>query len=218
MSALLLAEPTWLWPIRALRVEIGAVTEVASSASKSATGRGEADEARWSRWMASAQQGDADAYRQLLEELSGVIEAYLRKNFGDAPLIEDCVQEGLLAIHRARASYDPRRSFRPWMFTVVRHKAIDVLRGRTRRSQREVAVEEPDALPAQEGQEDARIDATKLLDGLSAPYREALVLTKLEGRSLKEAADRAGVSETAMKSRVHRAIRLVQKAWQHEPI
>jgi RNA polymerase sigma-70 factor (ECF subfamily) len=46
---------------------------------------------------------------------------------------------------------------------------------------------------------------------LEPAYREALVLTKFEGYSLEEAATRAGVSTGAMKTRVHRALRTLQK-------
>ncbi len=88
------------------------------------------DEARWSALMRQSQIGDAASYAQLLNELGDVIEAFLRTRFGRAHFVEDCVQESLLALHRARHSYDTGRPFRPWMFAVVRHKTIDVLRAR----------------------------------------------------------------------------------------
>ena len=53
----------------------------------------------------------------------------------------------------------------------------------------------------------AAYEATQLLEAMEPRYREALVLTKLQGRSLAEAATVAGVSVTAMKTRVYRAIR-----------
>ena len=88
------------------------------------------DEARWSAWMAAAQRGDEASYAQILAELGNVIAAFLRAQFGDLELIEDCVQECLLAVHQARHTYDPARRFRPWLFAIVRHKAIDMLRAR----------------------------------------------------------------------------------------
>ena len=89
--------------------------------------------------MCRANAGDQDAYERLLTEIGGVMEIYLRRRFGDADLVEECVQECLLSIHRARASYDPSRPFRSWMFTIVRHKAIDLLRRRGTRQQHETA-------------------------------------------------------------------------------
>jgi RNA polymerase sigma-70 factor (ECF subfamily) len=167
------------------------------------------DDARWSAWMRDAQRGDREAYRRLLLEIGGVTEAWLRRRFGDADFVEDGVQECLLAIHRARHSYDPRRGFRPWMFAIVRHKTIDLLRRRRVRERHEVS-DEGRALATPSPEPAAAIDTALLLEALEPKYRDALVWTKLEGRSLSDAAARAGVSTTAMKSRVHRGIGLVR--------
>jgi RNA polymerase sigma-70 factor (ECF subfamily) len=171
------------------------------------------DEERWADLMARAQEGDAEAYRRLLTELSTAIEAYLRRHFGDSELLEECVQEALQAVHRARHAWDAGRPFRPWLFTIVRHKAIDVLRRGARVARREVAASldpgEDAAWPADPG---AALDAERFLRGLAPRYREPLVLTKLLGYSTREAARALGISETALKTRVFRAIRLARQA------
>jgi RNA polymerase sigma-70 factor (ECF subfamily) len=176
------------------------------------------EEARWSAWMVRANRGDADAYAKLLEEIGGVMEQYLRRRFGDSDFVEDCVQESLLAIHRARASYDAARRFRPWMFTILRHKVIDLLRHRSTRHQHEVPQgegEEPVALPADPT---VPLRAAEALRGLAPEYRDALLLTKFEGHSLEEAARQAGVSLTAMKSRVHRGVQQVRRLLAQEEV
>jgi RNA polymerase sigma-70 factor (ECF subfamily) len=169
------------------------------------------EEARWSEWMIRANAGDAEAYTRLLGEIGIVMERYLRRHFGGSDFIEDCVQECLLSIHRARATYDPARRLRPWMFTIVRHKAIDMLRHRGSRHRHEVP-HRSDEEPATPVTDDPTIalQAAEALRGLAPEYRAALLMTKLEGHSLGEAARRAGVSVTAMKSRVHRGIKQVR--------
>jgi RNA polymerase sigma-70 factor (ECF subfamily) len=174
------------------------------------------DEQRWSAWMACALAGDREAYAKLMAELADVVESYLRARFGAvraSDFLEDCVQEALLALHRVRHTWDPGRPFRPWMFAVVRHRVIDLLRrSELRRSElapaQEPAGSEPD--PAD------RLDSARLLEALEPGDREALVLTKLEGYSLEEAAARVGVSPAAMKSRVHRAVQRVKKRLREE--
>ncbi len=168
-------------------------------------------EARWSEWMALASGGDRVAYRKLLVEVGEVMHAYLRKHFGDGDFIEDCVQECLLSLHRARATYDPRRRFRPWMFTIVRHKAIDFLRrgGMRSRLGSELAREAPRSDPGTTSE--ATIAVAQILSALEPKYREALVLTKLGGYSLSDAAAESGISATAMKTRVHRAMTQVRQ-------
>ncbi len=66
--------------------------------------------------MRRAQAGDRGAYERLMAELASTIEGYLRSRCRSdcaSDFYEDCVQESLIAIHRARHTYDPRRSFRP---------------------------------------------------------------------------------------------------------
>jgi RNA polymerase sigma-70 factor (ECF subfamily) len=168
----------------------------------------EGDEARWSRQMGAAQRGDARAYEALLGELAVAIERYVRRRFGSLRLFsEDCVQECLLAVHVGRHTYDPRRPFRPWLFAIVRNKTIDLLR----RSYIAPGVSFDDAKspswrdyaadPADE------VAAGQWLGQLEPLYRHALELTKLQGLSTAEAAVVAGVTETAMRARVSRALR-----------
>jgi RNA polymerase sigma-70 factor (ECF subfamily) len=170
------------------------------------------DEDRWAGLMTRAQRGDAEAYRRLLAELGSAIEAYLRLHFGSSELLEECVQEALIAIHRARHSWDPSRAFRPWLFTIARHKAIDVLRRGARRRRREVQSAPEHAEPvAATGDPAAALDVERFLRDLEPRYRDPLVLTKLQGYSTREAALALGISETALKTRVFRAIRLVRE-------
>jgi RNA polymerase sigma-70 factor (ECF subfamily) len=183
----------------------------------SAEGAGDAD-ARWSDWMVRAQAGDAESYRRLLTEIGGVVEAYLRRRFGHREWVDDCVQESLLAMHRARHTYDPRRRFWPWMVTIVKHKAVDMLRRDTVRARTEILSDDArsPAATTPGSRRDSALDAERLLGWLGPEYRQALVLTKLEGCSIDEAAAVAGVSPSAMKTRVHRAIRQVQRRLESE--
>jgi len=175
------------------------------------------EEQRWSAWMASAQAGDREAYTKLMAELANAIESFVRARFGgarDHDFLEDCVQEALLTLHRVRHTWNPRLPFRPWLFAIVRHRVIDLLRRRAVRRTEEL----PDEEPAREADPGAGLEGARLLATLEPAYREALVLTKFEGYSLEEAATRAGVSTGAMKTRVHRALRTLQKRLREEDL
>lgn len=166
------------------------------------------DEARWAELMASAQKGCEADYRQLLTELSQAIKYYLISRIGSQHFVEDCVQDSLIAIHQARHSYNPRRRFRPWLFAIVRHKAIDSLR--RQRSQQNLAQQQGEIL-LQAQQESAHDIESNMIQGrllasLSPEHREALTLTKFIGLSNAEAAAQLQISEGAVKVRVHRAI------------
>lgn len=167
------------------------------------------DEARWAALMGSAQRGCETDYRQLLAELSEAIKHYLISRIGPRHFIEDCVQDSLIAIHQARHTYDPNRRFRPWLFAIVRHKAIDTLR-RQRNQQQLVNQQQEHILLATQLHSPCHLDdgitPGRLMNALSPQHREALTLTKFMGLSNAEAAVRLHISEGAVKVRVHRAI------------
>lgn len=174
----------------------------------------ETDEHRWSLLMASAQTGNESDYRQLLKELIVVTQKFLRSRFGNYLFIEDCVQEALIAVHQARHTYDPKRPFRPWLFAIVRNKAIDFLRQqRTREKAFDHFQREQEILsqPGRQSISRSEISEGRLLEMLSDQHKEVLVLTKIIGFSVAETAENLGISESAVKVRVHRAVRKLKQ-------
>lgn len=160
--------------------------------------------------MRCAQAGDSLAYARLLGEVGEAIAAYLCRRFGRVEFSEDCVQECLISLHKARHTFVQGRPFRPWLFAIVRHRAIDMLR-RQRNYTRifDTPLDEANAVdPGTAGAEEQQLrsmSAGSVLAALSPNHREALTLTKLMGLSIAEAAGRLGISQAAMKVRVHRA-------------
>lgn len=168
------------------------------------------DEITWSAWMVAAQNGDQSQYQALLEALGQAIEQYLRVHFGGIDFIEDCVQECLIAVHQGRHTYNPERPFRPWLFTVVRNKAVDLLRKR-RPDQTHGEEAGEWNQPASNMQAETLVHSEDLFKHLAEPYREALILTRIMGYTAKEAARKVGVSLPAMKVRVFRALSSLKK-------
>lgn len=177
-----------------------------------------ADEARWSALMVSAQAGDDGDYRQLLKELSRAVTNYLTARLGGYDFIEDCVQEVLIAVHEGRHSYQPSRKFRPWLFAIVRHKAVDAIRRqKTRMRVGESAAQDAGTVQAPDTTENA-ITSGRLLAALTKPHRDAIMLTKIVGLSSTEAAAELCISESALKVRVHRGIASIRRMLEAEPV
>lgn len=181
------------------------------------TERWEKDERHWATLMQRSQQGDTKAYNALLTELDGAIEGYIRAKFGNIPTLEDCVQECLLAVHSARHTYDPQRLFRPWLFTIVRHKTIDVLR-RVRPDEKQATTELPEhALGSTDMTHLERLmDGKVLLQRLKPEQQQAIALTKYAGMTTLEAAKVVGINETALKARLRRSLKALADHWQSD--
>lgn len=160
-------------------------------------------------WL-RAQSGDDVAYRQCLGLLAGRLRAYLKRRLSAFPdEVEDLVQETLLALHLQRGTYDPALPVSAWAVAIARHKLVDLWRRRGRRDSLHDAIDDVDEQLLAVAPDDggARRDLEVLLQDLPQAQRQAIVLTKLEGLSVAEAAERAGASESAIKVQVHRGLK-----------
>ncbi|HTZ71502.1 MAG TPA: sigma factor, partial [Acetobacteraceae bacterium] len=75
----------------------------------------DATDATLSALMAASQGGDARAYQALLRAVVPFATATIRRQGVPPDRVDDVVQDVLLTIHRARATYDPMRPFLPWL-------------------------------------------------------------------------------------------------------
>ena len=161
--------------------------------------------------MAAAQDGDAAAYRRLLGEILPFVRALIVRQIGRAD--EDAAQEALLSLHLVRHTYDPARPFKPWLAAIVRHRLLDELRRIKRRSAKETTVDDFDVtsnrLVSNSDQEAVdEVQALRhALDQLPEAQRQAIVLLKLQDKSLAEAALEMGTNIGALKVSVHRALK-----------
>jgi RNA polymerase sigma-70 factor, ECF subfamily len=160
-------------------------------------------------WL-RAQAGDDAAYRQCLRLLASRLRAYLKRRLQGSPdEVEDLVQETLLALHLHRGTYDPSLTVSAWAVAIARHKLVDLWRRHGRRDSLHDTLDDVDErlLVAEPDDGEARRDLTVLFEALPEAQRQAIVLTKLEGLSVAEAAARTGASESAIKVQVHRGLK-----------
>lgn len=165
--------------------------------------------------MAAAQEGDQGAYQRLLEAVRPIVYAYVRKRLNANEAAEDVCQEVLLTVHRVRHTYTPERPFEPWLFSIARSRLIDHLRRIKRISAIEVLTDTVPEVP-QMGAETTLENALEILERLPAGQREAFSMLKLEGLSTEEAAERVGITVSALKVRAHRAYKAIRKALSSE--
>lgn len=123
--------------------------------------------------------------------------------------VEDLVQESLLAIHNKRYTFDPSQPLGAWVYAIANYKLVDFLRRRGIRESLNESLENIGELFSHSNVEaaEARRDIMKLLDQLPEKQRMPIVHTKLEGLSVEEAAERTGMSESAIKVGVHRGLK-----------
>jgi RNA polymerase sigma factor (sigma-70 family) len=168
--------------------------------------------------MQAAQNGDGQAYAQLLKTVAPRLQRLVRaqRRFLDAADVDDIVQDILVSLHAVRATYDPRRPFMPWLMAIARNRLADSGRRQARRNAHEVQVDELPVTFVEEGTNsiDAYGDPEALrqaIKTLPQGQQEAVEMLKLREMSLKEAAAVSGTSTGALKVSVHRALTTLRK-------
>ena len=186
--------------------------------SPAAAGRNEEHDRQLSSLMRKAQDGDQSAYASLLREVLPMLKRVVQARLGFLPVMdrEDLVQDILMSLHAARATYDPARPFKPWLMTIAHNRMVDQARRNSRRTANEIAVDE---YPADVADADAGAAADRYGDpeelreaikALPKGQRSAIELLKMREVSLKEASQATGMSISALKVSVHRAIKTLR--------
>jgi RNA polymerase sigma-70 factor (ECF subfamily) len=166
---------------------------------------------RRAHFMARLQQGDADACRELLDDIGPSLTNFLRRRVAADPHeLEDVYQEVFMAIFEARHTYEPGRPFEPWLFAIARNIAADYSRRRWTRAHWEELVADPPEHPADTSSA-AAPELSSVLAELPPDQLEAFSLLKLDGLSVEMAAKQAGVSAGALKVRAHRAYKSLKR-------
>jgi RNA polymerase sigma-70 factor, ECF subfamily len=167
--------------------------------------------------------GDAGAFRELYALVAPRLLGYLLKMARERALADDLLQQTFLKVHRARAGYVRGADPLPWIYSIAHRTFIDEARKGKRAVVRVAEAEElPEVAAGLTGESEDRRDegrgdpalvsaALDALAGLPAQQREAVVLTKLDGKTVAEAAEIAGTTVGAMKVRAHRGYEALRK-------
>ena len=164
-----------------------------------------ADDATLTRLAGLAQQGDKAAYAALLGAARQWLARYYRRRVMPDQR-DDLVQETLLSVHRKLASYDPTRSFAPWLAAIARYRFVDHLRLVYRRAEDELDTD-LQAVDSDELGITARISLERLFEALPPSQQRAIELVKISGLSISEASASTGQSESLIKVNIHRGIK-----------
>jgi RNA polymerase sigma-70 factor (ECF subfamily) len=179
--------------------------------------------------MARYCDGDASAFRELYAVVAPRLLGYLVKMARSRAVADDLLQQTFMKVHRARAAYVRGADPVPWIYSIAHRTFLDEAR---RQKRAVVRVGDTEELPelhadlhgeAADRRDEPRADPELVkatLDALAElpeQQREAVVLTKLDGKSVAEAAEIAGTTVGAMKVRAHRGYEALRKLLGKKP-
>jgi RNA polymerase sigma-70 factor, ECF subfamily len=161
--------------------------------------------------------GAEGAWRELHDQLLGFIARRVRTR-EDA---EDILQEVMLRIHRSSGELERVERVTGWIYRIASNAIVDHYRRPARREVSggwqldvEAPADSPPAAVAEPDTAELRGELARcvspLLERLPESYRQALVLTEVEGLAQVDAATRLGLSVSGMKTRVQRGRALLR--------
>jgi RNA polymerase sigma-70 factor (ECF subfamily) len=163
--------------------------------------------------LARAQAGDVGAFEELSGAYADRLFMLLLRLLGDPDEAGEVAQEVMVRAWRGITRFQGRSSYFTWLYRIAVNEANRALERRARRPASVPIGPGELELPASPADDPARrAEAGELraalasaLAGLPPPLRTAIVLRDVEGFSTQEAAEIAGVSQAAFKSRLHQA-------------
>lgn len=165
--------------------------------------------------LAQVGQGDEIAFKQLFERYHTRLYNFILRTVGEDMLAEDVFQETFIRLAQKADTFQPRAKAVTWIYRIAYNQSIDALR-RTKRllDYEEISEELPDfqRLPYEVVlQNQQRALLQEALNQLSAPQRAVILLAVIEERSQQEIAEMTGVPVGTVKSRLHYALRRLEK-------
>lgn len=160
--------------------------------------------------------GDDAAVRHVVAEYGGAIRTVARSMVGDAELVSEIVQQTFVKAWKASGSFDADRELAPWLYSIARRTAIDVLRRERRPTmgdhdpETEVAVTTLSMEATWE-----RYEVRRALDQLSPEEREIIRLSHFVGVPHAEIAEQLDIPIGTVKSRSNRALKRLALALGH---
>lgn len=164
-------------------------------------------------WITQARAGDQSAFTRLVEAYQTPVYNLAYRMLGNSVEAENAAQETFIRMYTKLDTYDPKRKFSSWLLAIASHYCVDVLRRRRMNylslddlppmielsmpkttQPEQVVVRDQDASAVQ-----------KLLEALPPNYRTPVILRYWYDMSYREIAETMGVTESTIKTRLHRA-------------
>ena len=150
--------------------------------------------------MLDVRGGSREAFETLFDRHRDTIWRFFRRRLADAARAEELVQDVFLAVFRNATRYEPRSSFRSYLFGIAFNTVLA-----ERRKAARTATEPLADVPATAVDPDAALWVRSALATLHPDEREIVMLREYEQLSYQEIADLLRVPLNTVRSRLFRA-------------
>ncbi len=170
--------------------------------------------------MLRFQQGELEAFDQLVERNTRKVHALIYRFLGDPDVVEDLTQEVFLRIYKTAERYQPTAKFSTWLYRIVANLSFNVLRSRKRARpvtldltgsedgetfHRDIPDERYGSPEDTTDEEELQQKISEAIHTLPENQKIAIILNKFEGKSYEDISEVLDCSTMAVKSLLSRA-------------
>ena len=157
--------------------------------------------------IACAQQGDRQAFAELIMRHQNSIVSMLYHMCGDMRLAEDAAQEAFVRVWQNLQRYQAQHAFRSWLYRIAANAALDSLRReRPALDLDDLPLSDPGASPEQAAEANQRAQQVRqAIAHLSPPLRFVLVLREYQELAYQEIAETLDIPLGTVMSRLNSA-------------
>jgi RNA polymerase sigma-70 factor, ECF subfamily len=149
--------------------------------------------------------------QQSWSDVASHLRGYIRTRVPDHFAAEDILQDVYLKAHTRLAQSEQPKNLEAWLFQIAKNAIVDHYRKLRRTEEVDDSLLAEDAELDIEDAEKLKASFRRMVQNLPEPYREAVILTEIEGLTQKELAGRLGISLSGAKSRVQRGRDMLKK-------
>ncbi len=162
--------------------------------------------------LGAVASGSQAAFQELYGRYAGRLLAYVRRMGGPRFPAEDAVQDIFVAIWTKAGQYRPGAGTpEAWIFTITRHKVVDIWRTRNPVVDLGDVPMEAVVEPVQPEDSVTRLSVGRVLASLAPEHRRALELAYFGGLSYEETAQALDLPVGTLKSRIRAALGLLRQ-------
>ena len=163
--------------------------------------------------MLAYQAGNSGAFELLYQRHKDGLFAFIYRSCAQTSTVEDICQDTWIAVVNAAERYQPRASFKTWLYQIAHHRLIDFWRSKDRQHSALENVPEP----ACEDVTHERREQLMAAVGLLPQEQKNTLLLQQQGFTLDEIAHITDTATETVKSRLRYARQHLQNTLQQQP-
>jgi RNA polymerase sigma-70 factor (ECF subfamily) len=161
-------------------------------------------------------EGDSFAFEVLFYKYRNKVKGFAIKMVPAQVDPEEIVQEVFVKVWLKKGAVDPEKDFQSYLFSIAKHLVIDHLKSAVSRKLYFVGEHFQQDLLVDEGldgslTEDKAEKLLKLINEIPERRREIFQLSRFEGLSYKQIAERLNISENTVDSQIRNALAFLRK-------